>query len=178
MAQRIQTTRRGLFKGLIKKGEPESADFSRLRPPGALTGQVFISACDRCDKCLSACPEQVIVKGDGGFPELDFSQRGCSGCSKCIAACPTGALQVQASIWPLGELVLAGTCLPLKDVTCQSCKDACDYQAISFPITQKTPVPNIENSQCTGCGECVSTCPVDAISIVPLNKFAAIAAGT
>lgn len=48
--------------------------------------------CKACDKCIAACPEQVI--GKVGFlwhkHILFRGQEKCSGCKKCIKVCPYG----------------------------------------------------------------------------------------
>ncbi len=160
------TSRRALFKS-IAQGSAKPLPVARLRPPGALIEASFLDVCERCDDCISACPEHVIKRGDGGFPELDFKTGGCTRCTKCIAACESGALAGEDSV-VLGQWTVNARCLPTNNVTCQSCKDACDAQAISFPYTSSNPTPLIDLNSCTGCGECVSVCPVDAIAIKPL----------
>ena len=167
------TSRRSLFKNLAQ-GSAKSLSEARLRPPGALTEAFFFDVCERCDDCVVACPEQIIKPGDGGFPELDFTLTGCTRCQKCIEACKPGALggEIPES---LGAWTVNDACLPKNKVTCQSCKDACDALAISFPYTSSNPTPLIDLNSCTGCGECVSVCPVDAIAIQPVAKTERVA---
>ncbi len=59
-------SRRGLLKGRIGRSR------ERVRPPWSRPGREFTSRCTRCSDCIEACPEKIIVVGDGGFPEVDF----------------------------------------------------------------------------------------------------------
>lgn len=170
MSMQTPTSRRGLFRSLAQQATGQSAPLYALRPPGAVAEDEFIDLCSRCGDCLNACPEQIIIAGDGGFPELSFSSDGCTGCAECIDACKPSALVRGVSVWPVGEWSVSDQCLPQKGVSCQSCKDACDEQAIQFPMTQATPVPSLQPDLCTACGACVSVCPTDAISINPINR--------
>lgn len=50
--------------------------------------------CERCGKCIKACPEKALVETESccGGPEVEFIQKQCIGCSQgctyCIEACP------------------------------------------------------------------------------------------
>jgi len=158
-------SRRSLFKRLLQPESQSGALF--CRPPGARPEVEFIDHCSRCDACLLACPTQVIKRGDGGFPVLDFAAAGCTGCGDCIGACLPKALQTGATAWPTGQVHLNDACLAEKGVTCQACKDACDFDVIQFPVTIATPKPIIDSDRCLACGECVSVCPVNSLSISP-----------
>lgn len=137
-----------------------------LRPPGAIEESLFISACTRCGECMSACPEHIIEKADGGYPSIDFSKRGCSGCGACQQACPTLALSQPDQKWPSGIAVIDESCLAQKGVTCQSCKDSCETsEVIRFSWQDRTPIPVINAERCTGCGECVAVCPTSSIDV-------------
>jgi ferredoxin-type protein NapF len=171
MNHQFQPSRRGLFKGIVQKAQGKPVVLSVIRPPGALNEADFIDVCTRCNACVETCEENIIVRGDGGFPELSFKDRGCTGCKDCLDACEPKALLNGANLWPLGQLVLKDNCLAKNNVTCQSCKDACDVLAITFPMTAATPKPQINTDLCTGCGECVSVCPVDSISIEPVANL-------
>jgi len=74
---------------------------TRLRPPGALPGDAFLSRCIRCGLCADACPGPAIqlagIAGgldDYGTPHIDPLVAGCSpDCNNCGRVCPTGAIQ-------------------------------------------------------------------------------------
>ena len=146
----FQPSRRGLFRSLSQKAQGKPISLIAVRPPGAVTETSFVDVCTRCEDCVSKCPEDIIVKGDGGFPELNFSERGCTGCMQCIDACTPNALVKTDDVFPLGLLDLKETCLPKSGVACQSCKDACDDSAIRFPMTARLPIPEIDNTRCNG----------------------------
>ena len=77
------------------------ADNPRLRPPGALDEDDFLSSCIKCGQCVQVCPVQAIVLGDitdgfgVGVPHIESREQACDfSCDavQCILACPTGAL--------------------------------------------------------------------------------------
>lgn len=54
------------------------------------------------------------------------------------------------------------TCIAWDEVICMACFNSCDYQAIS---TEHQRRARIDPDRCTGCGMCISDCPVNALSI-------------
>ena len=57
--------------------------------------------------------------------------------------------------------------MSLKGVECRSCGEACGTTAISFRlVVGGVAKPELSLEDCTGCGECISVCPVNAISVV------------
>lgn len=67
------------------------------RPPGASSSdKVFQSKCTGCDRCMAACPVDIIMINDleKRYPVIYPDKAPCIRCENypCIQACPTGAL--------------------------------------------------------------------------------------
>lgn len=156
----VDASRRGFFRG---RPRPKA----EIRPPWALLEALFTERCTRCNDCLSACPEQIIVSGDGGFPTVDFKRGECTFCGDCVTACQPLAL-VRTDEQPAWshKALIGPSCLPERGVECRACEDFCAVRAIRFsPRLGGGPIPVIETEKCTGCGACIAPCPVSAISI-------------
>lgn len=140
------------------------------RPPWSVDESRFAEACDRCDLCARACPERLIVKGDGGFPVVEFRRGGCTFCGDCVQACPRGALDRQAFAeaappWAL-TAAIGDRCLLPRGVECRVCGDHCEPRAIRFrPAVGGKVQLILDGEACTGCGGCVRPCPAGAITI-------------
>lgn len=161
----VDLARRNLFRG--KKASTPSA----IRLPWVINEQHFTNGCTQCGDCITSCEENIIVKGDGGFPKIDFSKGECSFCQKCIDVCNQPLFVDERdddkTAWQL-DIKIKSNCLAMNQVVCQSCQDSCETEAISFKYLQsKTPQPQIELDKCNGCGACVSICPQTAIELTP-----------
>ncbi len=139
-----------------------------IRPPWALAEHDFLNACSRCNECIRKCPEKVIVKGDGGYPGINFDSGGCTFCKECVAACEDGALSInipEQLPWNITATV-SSECISMHGVTCRSCSDSCEEEAITFRLqVGGISQPEINSKSCTGCGYCVVPCPVKAITV-------------
>ncbi|MCF6191095.1 MAG: ferredoxin-type protein NapF [Cocleimonas sp.] len=162
-------SRRFFLRGKVSKSSQASP--LAIRPPWAQIESLFIESCSRCGDCISACSQNIIIKGDGGFPEVSFKQGECTFCTECIKVCETGALDVVISqqadqnAWDL-NVSIQSNCLSLNAVVCRACGDNCETQAIQFKLkVGGISEPLISQDDCTGCGACVAVCPVDAVSI-------------
>lgn len=159
----MDTSRRGFFKSTARSSE--------LRPPWLLNPATFTETCTRCNQCVTLCPQDILCAGDGGFPRVDFSQAECTFCGECASDCEAQLFQpaVQIKIGNTGwshTAEVAQHCLAYSGVMCRSCEDACEPQAIRFPLTLgKVPRPVVDTDACTGCGACVRPCPEDAITM-------------
>ena len=158
-----------------------------VRPPWALPEARFTEQCKRCDDCIDACPEKIIVQGDGGFPEVNFKLGECTFCARCAESCEAGAFHYfdagnsisrsddqqhdicakPANAWDL-VVAIRPNCLAMNAIVCRACGDNCEEQAIRFQLKPGgVSEPIISQEECTGCGACVAVCPVDSVSIKP-----------
>ncbi|UPQ89872.1 ferredoxin-type protein NapF [Vibrio sinaloensis] len=139
---------------------------NQLRLPWLDTAQSFTDICTRCGKCTDQCETKIIVNGDGGFPQVDFSLGECTFCYQCADVCPQPLfVSKQHSPWT-ALATIHDSCLAKKNVECRSCGDMCEPMAIQFNLqVGKVAQPILENEACTGCGACVAACPTDSISV-------------
>ena len=160
MTDGVNLSRRGLFRGRL------SAPKAGIQLPWSVSWDEFVAGCTRCGDCLAACPEQILIMGDGGFPTVDFHRGECTFCTECVSACqaPVFRPTIQTP-WEYVAHIEAG-CLATAQVFCQRCQDSCEQQAIRFsPRLGRVPTPGIHAESCNGCGACVADCPVGSISI-------------
>ena len=139
------------------------------RPPWALPEERFVASCTRCDGCIDRCPEGILVRGAGGFPELDFGRGGCLFCGDCLQACEAGALAstdpVPETAWSL-RASIDERCLSAQGVVCRTCGDLCETGAIRFRLQPGgRALPELDRGACTGCGACLAVCPAQAITL-------------
>jgi ferredoxin-type protein NapF len=145
-----------------------------LRPPWAIDPHLFADRCTRCDDCVRACPEQVLVRDGDGLPRFEPERGECTFCGDCASACASGALLASVSPpWELHARVADG-CLPGRGVVCASCREACPESAIHVPPGGRGPAM-VDAERCTGCGACVGICPVGAIALGGRVSLEAIA---
>lgn len=156
-------------------GRPADTVLSRnrcLRPPWS-TERNIRDLCTACGECIRACPEKILVPGPAGTPCIDFANGACTFCGDCARVCGENLFSETSSIpWALTAVIEPG-CLLKAGISCQSCTDACDEDAISFDMRSGfAGAVTIAPDNCTACGACVSVCPVGAIG------FASKPAGT
>ena len=140
-----------------------------VRPPWALSESAFTDQCTRCNDCITACPENIIEAGRGGFPVISFANGECTFCGDCHRTCEPGALHASsadARPWDL-TVTLGADCLGEQGIVCRLCEDQCEARAIRFPKLGGAGAPKIDRQSCTGCGACIAPCPVDAIAAQP-----------
>ncbi|WP_066309264.1 4Fe-4S binding protein [Bacillus sp. FJAT-29814] len=151
-----------------------------IRPPGACGELEILTSCTRCGKCREVCPEQTIALftlNDGAklvnTPFLNLNQSSCTFCLKCVDVCPADALsQTFFQKEPqLGYVkVEPASCLANKNVMCDYCVRACPVDG-AMRIWNGVPIISKEN--CTGCGQCISSCIADGTPLtVKVKEYA------
>ncbi|MFL9625948.1 ferredoxin-type protein NapF [Aeromonas jandaei] len=160
MPEEIDLARRGLFRGRLRVAEPP------VQLPWSVAWPQFSTGCTRCGDCLAACPEQILVNGEGGFPSVDFQRGECTFCGDCVAACKEPLFRPASETPWQYKASIAANCLANGQVYCQRCQDSCEPRAIRFiPTLGRVPTPVIELDSCNGCGACVQDCPVGSIKV-------------
>lgn len=155
---------------------------NRLRPPGAVSEDLFAGKCIRCGRCVESCPYHCIGLLDirhgvhAGTPLIAVERIPCYLCMKCVLVCPTGSLvRVTQAATRMGTAVVNKfTCAAWAGVAlCRTCYDSCPFKGRAIALRELLPV--VEATACTGCGLCTHTCPVTsenglkAINIEPLQ---------
>jgi MauM/NapG family ferredoxin protein len=157
----------------------------RLRPPGAVPEQEFLSRCVRCGECMKVCPTNalhpaVTEAGAEGLwtPVLVPRIGACQpGCTLCWQVCPTGAIRSFTSERKLGAdgfpplrigtaKIDRGSCLPwAAGETCTVCEEFCPTspKAIRLDPGARADAPRLPVvvlERCNGCGACERMCPL------------------
>ena len=154
--------------GLTRQASIESrarAAPAPVRPPWARPAGPFEDMCSRGGACVDACPEHIVVRGDGGFPVVDFALGGCTFCGACVDTCASGALHFTARPPWILTLSVGEGCVAREGVACRACADWCDAAALRLPPAGRRGPPAIDLARCTRCGGCVAPCPADAVSL-------------
>jgi ferredoxin-type protein NapG len=165
---------------------------AHVRPPGVVKLSSFLADCNRCGRCLDACPTQglttvslldlvgsgtpqlsgycrvfdelSIPPAPGEIAELVSSGTTLTPCLKCVAACPIGALKhIDISNAKMGLASLRKeTCLAWQSGTCNRCFDVCPVSAVDEAVPYQ---PVVDPTKCIGCAQCNYVCPTSPKSI-------------
>lgn len=148
----------------------QSANAAYLRPPGAESESSLLAKCDRCQRCVQACPYNLVQPRPLGWdfpaaetPELVFKEGYCDFCMKCVEACPTGALSLEApTASNIGVAkVISDSCVAWQWQGCTVCVDVCPVAgAIQLDDRGR---PHVDNALCNGCGLCQTECPAPSL---------------
>ena len=141
---------------------------SHIRPPWSGPEITFTNTCNACGDCITKCPTQIIEKGRGGHPIINFANNECTFCGDCADVCKTGALKKieNKPAWSVVATINNDACLAFKNVECRSCYDPCEAGSINMtPRLGGVSIPLLSATSCIGCGACFSICPTKAITM-------------
>lgn len=142
-------------------------------PPGAESRESFLQHCTGCLLCVSKCPQSIIRPSSTEYgmlhmlqPHLDYSQGYClHECNLCTTVCPDGALkplplaQKQRHAVGKATFVLRNCVTQTDGADCGLCSRKCPLGAIDMVEYGETLIPQVNASQCIGCGKCEHACP-------------------
>jgi ferredoxin-type protein NapG len=140
-----------------------------IRPPGAGSEATFLKLCLKCHKCIKACPYMALRAAlahngfDDNTPILSTGSSFCRFCPDfpCVKACPTEALSSKNNLSKIGQaLILPKKCLRRKNIACNACEQICRQGAKAIKCDSLPALPMINDKRCTGCGACLTVCPV------------------
>jgi ferredoxin-type protein NapF len=160
---RPNLSRRGALTGASSVHRPPWTDEARVR-----------KNCTSCGDCIDACPEAIVIKGPAGTPAIDFTRGACTFCAACASACGEGVFRdISQAPWDL-TVQITPSCFLKLGISCQSCTDACDEQALRFDMRAGVVGEIVLSAEaCTGCGACLPVCPASAIEIHQPKRQAA-----
>lgn len=150
----------------------------RLRPPGALLEEEFLSSCIKCGQCVQVCPVEAIKLADMedgvglGTPYINAREQACDfSCDglQCVLACPTGALthhinyphQAQMGV---ARLLRPEACLAVQGKGFHGLARGADFQGkLRYDkIDRWNPIPVREHPyEVEICDLCVRQCPIE-----------------
>ena len=128
----------------------------------------FYEQCTRCNACLNACETQIIKTNAFGYPSIQFTQGEgeCTFCYACANACHLPLfLKKEEEPWQR-TIKIKQTCLSFNHIECRICHDICDKETITFKPQLGGGTILLKEENCTGCGACISICPVNAIELI------------
>ncbi|UJF17182.1 ferredoxin-type protein NapF [Vibrio sp. SS-MA-C1-2] len=160
-------SRRRFFSQLVKPSrQAESKHTTIHQLPWLKSDNGFTDICTRCEKCIQSCESNIIVKGVGGFPTVEFSVGECTFCYQCAENCPESLFDEKTTLpWQI-KADISSACLAKNNIECRSCAEQCDQNSIQFKLQiGKVAQPQVDITSCNGCGACVAGCPVSAISL-------------
>lgn len=157
---------RGKFLASLHSQAEQTQGFEGVRPPWAVANHDFIESCTRCGDCIQVCESKILIKGDGGFPEVDFDKGECTFCQKCAVVCEQPIFRELSQPAWAHKIEITAQCLTEHKIECRSCQDSCPMSAIRFRLQLGgVAKPVVNSDSCNGCGACIAACPVSAIKI-------------
>ncbi|EXI61428.1 ferredoxin [Mannheimia granulomatis] len=161
----------GHFLDSLKSEKVSQQGHEPIRPPWANLAN-FLEKCTACHRCIETCETQILIKGAGGYPEVNFNHGECTFCEKCVQSCEVGVFRETSEEAWTHKINVQPSCLLKRGTECRSCGDSCEMRVIRFrPSLGGIAEMTLNLESCTGCGACVSVCPTGAIQIQQANQY-------
>ncbi len=177
---------RGHLSALSEGPSAQGRALRLLRPPGAIDEAAFVETCQRCGKCVEACPADAIFPLTSAFddnsaapaaaappsrtstahlrgtPAIDPSLAPCVVCTDlaCTHVCPSGALLpilTPADIRMGTAVVDVDICVRSAGDVCTECVAKCPMGPTAIAFPAAGPPAVLD--ACVGCGVCEFYCP-------------------
>lgn len=161
---------RGNFLNSLKSDQVKKQGYQAIRPPWADL-EHFLQKCTACQQCVTACETGILIQGQGGYPEIDFTrgEQVCTFCKQCVQHCPESVFRsTDERAWQ-HKIEIKSSCLAENGIECRACQDSCEYRAIRFKREiGRVATPILALDDCQGCGACLAVCPSQSITILQL----------
>jgi len=160
---------RGTHEKALLRGEYIGVKSCRAAKISAGSVKRCTWGCQGFGDCVKKCKFDALHMGEGGIPHVDSAK--CTGCRACSNECP------QHIIWVIPRDVKGArpVCSNLnvnKALVSKNCKAGCIKCEICVKncpegcIRMANGIPVVDNTKCTGCGTCVSKCPIKVMALV------------
>ena len=151
-------------------------------PPSIGNGRPMVTDCQQCNTCYVQCQSKAFLKGgNGNAARIDIGK--CVECKECLRMCPHGAITLGVdnakstshSVSDNPEVsdkrINPRIAFCLHEL-CNGCgKCSRTFYCDTFMDRRGLDLPPVMDSRnCTGCGLCVQTCPVNALSVTDRSE--------
>ncbi len=90
---KIDASRRGILTGRWRKAS------NGIRPPRSGDESHFLTHCTRCDACINACENNILQRGAGGYPSVNFKITSAASATPARRLAPNHYF-LRATPWP------------------------------------------------------------------------------
>ncbi|GAA0819871.1 ferredoxin-type protein NapF [Colwellia asteriadis] len=129
-----------------------------------------LGECTFCDLCITHCQQPLFVSSFAQQESLPVQHNSQPQHINPLVTrihdpqiASTAIEPHRDKPWP-ATLKITNKCLAKNNIYCQSCRDECEPNAIKFVyLNSSIPEPTINETDCTQCGACISSCPQESL---------------